>query len=352
MKLACLPGLALFACMAAGAQVNTYTVTPIIDDTQDEFLINPWGMSRPVNPSLREGEWWLSDNGTGFTTLYDASKMGAESLLPLFITNPTASGAGVGSPTGTAYNRGPLPGPGQNNFVFATLDGTISNFNMGEKPAPGGTGCNECHITEATIKVNRSAQGAVYVGLTVAKRPPNNAATYYAANFIGAVEAYDAGTFAPVTLPGTFRDPRIPADYKPFGIQTIGNRIWVTFYNGISGGFVDAFDTSGRLRLRLANGSFSEPWGITKAPADFGQFSNALLVGNTKSGQIGAYNPTTGAFLGFLQDSASGGPIVLPGLWGLGFGNGNVRAGPTNTLYYAAGGADEQHGEFGAITAN
>jgi hypothetical protein len=111
MKLACLPGLALFACMAAGAQVNTYTVTPIIDDTQDEFLINPWGMSRPVNPSLREGEWWLSDNGTGFTTLYDASKMGAESLLPLFITIPTASGAGVGSPTGTAYNRGPLPGP-------------------------------------------------------------------------------------------------------------------------------------------------------------------------------------------------------------------------------------------------
>jgi uncharacterized protein (TIGR03118 family) len=352
MKLSYLPALALVACMTAGAQVNSYTVTPIIDDTLDEFLINPWGLSRPVNPSLREGEWWISDNGTGYTTLYDVSKTGAQSLLPLFITIPTASGTGVGSPTGTAYNRGTSPGPGMNNFAFVTLDGTISNMNMGEQPAPGGTGCNQCHVSSATIKVNHSAQGAVYTGLTVGKRQPGNAATYYAANFNGGVETYDAGTFLPVTLAGTFTDRTVPAGNKPFGIQAIGARIWVTFYDGGSGGFVDAFDTSGRLRLRLENGSFSEPWGVVKAPANFGQFSNALLVGNTKSGKIGAYNATTGAFLGFLQDSATGGPIVLPGLWGIAFGNGNVRAGPTNTLYYAYGGADEQHGVFGGITAN
>ena len=351
MKITCLPGLALFACMTAGAQVNSYTVTTIIDDSQDPFLINPWGMSRPVSPSLPENEWWLSDNGTGFTTLYDASKLGAGSLLPLFITIPTASGTGTGSPTGTAYNRGPLPGPGQHNFAFATLDGTISNFNMGEKPAPGGDRCNECHVNNATIKVNRSAQGAVYVGLTVGRRPPNNAPTYYAANFNGGVEAFDAGTFSPVTLAGNFRDRTIPADYKPFGIQTIGNRIWVTFYNGISGGFVDGFDTSGRLRVRLANGAFSEPWGIARAPADFGMFSNMLLVGNTQSGRIGAYNPTSGAFMGFLQDTA-GDPIELPGLWGLSFGNGHQQSGPINFLYFAAGGADEAHGAFGSITAN
>jgi uncharacterized protein (TIGR03118 family) len=185
----------------------------------------------------------------------------------------------------------------------------------------------------------------------VGKRPPNNAPTYYVANFNGGVEAYDAGTFIPVTLSGTFRDARIPAGNKPFGIQAVGNRIWVTFFNGVSGGFVDSFDTSGRLKLRLATGSFSEQWGITKAPANFGAFSNALLVCNTTSGMIGAYNATTGAFLGFLQDS-SGDAIVLPGLWGLGFGNGNSRAGPTNFLYFAAGGADEQHGVFGSITAN
>jgi hypothetical protein len=83
--------------MTAGAQVNTYTVTPIIDDTEDQFLINPWGMSRPVDPSLPEGEWWLSDNGTGFTTLYDVSKSGPASLLPLVITIPSANGTSVGA---------------------------------------------------------------------------------------------------------------------------------------------------------------------------------------------------------------------------------------------------------------
>jgi uncharacterized protein (TIGR03118 family) len=352
MKIACLPSLALLACMTAGAQVNTYTVTPIIDDTQDQFLINPWGMSRPVDPSLPEGEWWLSDNGTGFTTLYDVSKTGPASLLPLVITIPSANGTSVGTPTGTAYNKGTLPGPGRNNFAFVTLDGTISNFNMGEKPAPGGTACNKCHVSTATVKVNNSSLGAVYTGLTVARRQPGNLATYYAANFNGGVEAYDAGTFARVTLTGTFTDPRVPTGNKPFGIQTIGTRIFVTFFNGVSGGFVDAFDTSGRLRLRLANGSFSEPWGVVQAPANFGQFSNMLLVGNTHSGMIGAYDPTTGAFQGFLQDAATGGPITVPGLWGIAFGNGNSRAGPTNTLYYAYGGADEQHGVFGAITAN
>src|SRR5262245_41096784 len=138
MKTTCFPGLAALLCLTAAAQVNAYTVTPIIDDSQDEFLINPWGMSRPVSPTLAETEWCLSDNGTGFTTLYDASKTGADSLLPLFITIPTASGTGTGMPTGTAYNLGALPGPGRNNFAFATIDGTISNFNMGVKPAPGG----------------------------------------------------------------------------------------------------------------------------------------------------------------------------------------------------------------------
>ena len=43
---------------------------------------------------------------------------------------------------------------------------------------------------------------------------------------------------------------------------------------------------------------------------------------------------------------------VIPGIWGIGFGNGNRKAGPTNTLYYAAGGHDYLTGVFGAITAN
>lgn len=351
IKIACLAGFSLLMCFEASAQTNSYTVTPIIDNTQDEFLINPWGMSRPVKPGLPENQWWLSDNGTGFTTLYDASKTGADSLSPLVISIPTATGTGIGSPTGTVYNGTGGPGPGVHNFTFATLDGTISNFNMGEKPSPGGTGCFECHVSSATIKVNRSSLGASYLGLTVATNATTNTPTYYASNFNGRVEAYDATTFLPVALSGKFSDRRIPRSYKPYGIQAVGTNIWVTFFNEISGGFVDGFDTNGRLTVRLANGSFSEPWGIAQAPANFGFFSNMLLVGNTTSGMIGAYSPTTGTFQGFLQD-ATGSPIVIPGLWGISFGNGSTKSGPTNVLYYATGGADELTGVFGEIKAN
>ena len=351
MKLARLIAVAVLTCLAASAQTNSYTVTPIVDNTQDSFLINPWGLSRPVKPSLAEGEWWVSDNVTGYTTLYYANKKGIQSLAPLVITIPTGFGTGTGSPTGTAYNGTGGPGPGVNNFTFATLDGTVSNWNAGQTPPPGGSGCYECHVNTATVVVNHSSTGASYFGLTVATNATTKAPTYYVTNFNGGVEAYDATTFQPVTLLGTFTDPKIPAGYKPYGIQTIGSRIWVTFFNGISGGYVDAFDSNGRLRFRLATGSFSEPWGVAQAPANFGAFSGMLLVGNTTSGMIAAYNPTTGTFQGFLQDS-SGNPIVLPGLWGISFGNGNKKSGPTNFLYYAAGGGQYLTGVFGVITAN
>ena len=348
-KIAGLLVASLLMCAGANAQVNSYTVTPIVTSAEDPFLINPWGMSRPVDSNLGENQWWVSDNLTGLTTLYSANQSGIDSLSPLVISIPTASGTGIGSPTGTAYNGTAGPGPGVHNFTFASLDGTISNWNAGEKPSPGGTSCNRCHVTSTTIKVDRSAARAVFTGLTVATN--RGAPTYYAANFNGRVEAYDATSFASVRTRGRFSDPTVPRDYKPYGIQAIGDRVWVTFFNEVSGGFVSSFDTNGRLQTRLAQGQFSEPWGVAQAPADFGAFSNSILVSNFESGQIGAYDSTTGAFQGFLQD-ASGNPIVLPGIWGISFGNGHPESGPTNVLYYTAGGADETTGEFGEIAAN
>lgn len=351
MRTACLIGIVLLLGVAAGAQTNSYTVSPIVNNRQDSFLINPWGISRPVKPTLVENEWWTADTVTGVSTLYFADKTGKDSITPLAITIPSASGTTTGMPTGTAYNGNAGPGPGVSNFTFATMDGTISNWNAGETPTNGGTGCTECHVTTATIKVDNSSRAAVYFGLTVAKNATTQAPTYYATNFYGGVEAYDATTFVPVTLPGTFTDPKVPSGYAPYGIQAIGSRIWVTFFNGSTGGYVSAFDTNGNLVRRLVAGKFSEPWGVVQAPPNFGTFSNLLLVGNTTSGRIGAYDPNTGAFRGFLQN-ANGKIIVIPGLWGLAFGNGNVLSGPTNTLYYCAGGSRYETGVFGAITAN
>ena len=82
------------------------------------------------------------------------------------------------------------------------------------------------------------------------------------------------------------------------------------------------------------------------APASFGRFGGDLLVGNFGNGWINVYNPTTGQHLGALRGS-NGQPIVIDGLWGLMFGNGNAAR--TNELIFSAGPSDESHGLLGKI---
>lgn len=319
--------IALFACVAAHAQdtaTNSYTLTSLVSDIPgqatftDSHLVNPWGLSRGASSF-----WWVSDEATGVSTLYN----GAGTPQTLVVTIPTASGTGTGTPTGTVTVG--------SKFVFVTLDGTISQWTSG---------------TNAVIKVNNSASGAVYTGCTTAKN--GTVQEIYVANSAGGVEAYTAA-YAPVTLaPGAFTDPTIPAGYTPYGIQAVGSRIYVTFAAGPgAGGYVDAFSPSGTLLVRLAQGRFNEPWGIASAPTGFGKFQKAVLVGNVGNGRIGAYNPSTGKFLGFLANS-NGQAIAISGLWALYFGAGNANSGPTTSMYFAAGIDNFLHGLFGTITAN
>lgn len=332
---------AMLWCIGANAQSN-YTVSNIVTNVQDSRLVNPWGLSRPSKASLKENEWWTSDQVTGLSTLYYANG----TIVGLQVAIPPAGGTGPGSPTGTAFN------PNNNNFAFATLDGLIVNWDAAVQNS-NNPSCAKCHVTTVTIKVNNSAAGASYQGLTIAKNATSGAQTYYAANANGGVEAYDATSFAPVTLPpGAFHDAKIPKTYSPAGIQAVGSKIYVA-YNAIAGGgtgYVDSYNTNGKLLVRFEQGWFNQPWGIAQAPANFGTFSNMILVGNTGSGWIGAYSPSTGTFQGFLQSGGS--DVTLPGLWGLEFGNGNTESGPTNVLYFNAGGVNQTTGVFGAITAN
>jgi hypothetical protein len=95
-------------------------------------------------------------------------------------------------------------------------------------------------------------------------------------------------------------------------------------------------------------GALNSPWGVAIAPASFGIFGGALLVGNFADiGNINAFNPSTGAFLGTLKDESNN-PIVIDQLWALQFGNGG-SGGDVNTLYFTAGIADEEHGLFGKL---
>jgi uncharacterized protein (TIGR03118 family) len=320
--------IVLVACMGARAQdtvTNSYLQTNLVSDVTgkapktDAHLVNPWGLSRGAST-----DWWVADAGTGVSTVYS----GTGAIETLVVTIPPASGTGPGSPTGTVALG--------SDFVFVTLDGTISEWTGG---------------TTAVIKVNNSSKGAAYTGCTLASN--NSVTTLYVANAAGGVEAYTT-SFKPVTLmPGAFVDSNVPAGYAPYGIQSAGGKIWVTFTAapGAGNGYVDAFDPAGNLLLSLVHGMYmNQPWGIALAPANFGAFGKMLLVGNTGSGEIAAFNPTTGTFEGFLKNSA-GKAITNSGLWAIFFGSGGA-SGPTTTLYFTAGIDNYLKGLFGTITAN
>ncbi|MDA0167441.1 TIGR03118 family protein, partial [Solirubrobacter ginsenosidimutans] len=119
-------------------------------------------------------------------------------------------------------------------------------------------------------------------------------------------------------------------------------------------GIVDAFDTAGRLRARVAQfGHLNAPWGLAQAPASFGRFAGDLLVGNFGDGHVSAYhNRFHGHFTpaGQLR-SSTGGALAIDGLWALEFGQGAANNGPTDTLFFTAGPNDEANGLFGSIRA-
>jgi uncharacterized protein (TIGR03118 family) len=200
---------------------------------------------------------------------------------------------------------------------------------------------------------------AVYKGLATAK--VRGKSYLYATNFrSGRVEAYDS-TFTPVELPGgLFVDPGLPSGYGPFGIAEIKGMLYVTFAKqdatlhddtaGPGHGFVDVFTNTGAFVRRLVSrGALNSPWGLALAPRTFGMFGGDLLVGNFGNGTINVYNPTNGAPLGQLRRH-NGLPIVIDGLWGLMFGNGN--AAKNNELIFSAGPHHESHGLLGKIVVN
>jgi uncharacterized protein (TIGR03118 family) len=205
--------------------------------------------------------------------------------------------------------------------------------------------------------VDRSG-AAVYKGLTTGQ--VNGANMLYAANFFtGAVDVFDA-SFNPVNLGAhAFMDRQLPRRFAPFNVQNINGMIFVAFakqddakHDEVAGrglGFVDVFDTSGALLMRLEPGRwFNAPWGIAWAPAGFGRLSNHILVGNFGSGKIAAFDSANGRFCGMLR-AAHDQPLMIDGLWALSFGN-DAGAGPSTSLYFTAGIDDEAHGLFGTIT--
>jgi uncharacterized protein (TIGR03118 family) len=350
-------GLGLALMFISSAAMAQYKLTNLSSNQvnqalhDDPLLVNGWGLVHaPGSP------WWVSDNNSGWATLYDAQgdlNAGLKVLIPTAGNGPDLPTGlnGPGSPTGTVWNGTSefLVGKGEKAaFLFATLDGTISGWT----PAS--------NFNQATLAVdttaNKNPHPAMYTGLAISN---NKSANFlFAADMAnGKVDVYD-GTFTPVTLAaGAFADASLSADFVPFGIQDINGLVYVTFASasGASGGFVEVFNEDGTpakgVPQPLIHGlPLNQPWGIAMAPSNFGKLSNTLLISNnTNTGTINGFNPVNGNFVRTVKHG-DGRPVTIDQLWGIGFGDGLGKNGTVDQLFFTAGPGNNLAGTFGVIS--
>ncbi len=332
-------------------QINLVGYQPGLAHFTDSNL-NGWGMT-----SLPDGSFCVANTfSTGLATFYDRSGH----VLPRTITVPSSSvptlfGApgSPGHPTGVVYNPTSdfvISANGKSApalLIFDTIDGTISGWNPGVDP------------THAIVIRDTWKDGdpAVYTGLDIGQDSAGNN-VLYATDFLGPNGTPTAprgrvemvgGTF---TTTHTFTDPHVTGfsdgSYGAWSVQVVGDKLYVTFASlkDLGGGVVDVFDTDGGHMVRFADnyagsgpgaGPLQNPWGITQAPANFGAYSNDLLIGNVAgAGNINVFDPATGAYLGQMRQP-NGAPVAITGLWDLEFGDGPPASGKTNQLFFDAG---------------
>ncbi|MBV9927658.1 MAG: TIGR03118 family protein [Acidobacteria bacterium] len=359
-------GGALIPNIAPGSafrQTNLISDVPGLAPILDPLLVNPWGLTvRNASP------FWVANNGTSTTQLIRTATGGGDPVV--LNPNPQTISIPGGLPTGTVGNTTtdfvipppatptPTPTPGPANFLFASITGNITAWNGNSGPA-----------AQTVVAM----PGHVWTGLAIGAATGGN--RLYAADFANNHIDVFTGTFTPTTVTGGFIDATIPAGYAPFNIQNLGGSfpLYVTYAKvgmggrsaaGVGLGFVRRFSTDGVRDLSFAiNGNdgtspdassqLNAPWGLAIAPASFGRYGGALLVGNFGEGNasIHAYNPSTGAPLDGGDNALKnedGQGIEIDELWALQFGNGG-NGGDPNTLYFTAGPGEEEHGLFGKL---
>src|SRR5262245_17384396 len=324
---------------AKAAPSDQYIVRNLVSSTAaiqadrvDANIKNAWGLvSSPTSP------WWPANNGTNTSTIIPATGAVNNTVVQV-----------AGGPTGIVWNGTagafPITG-GQSSFIFNTMSGAISGWRGG---------------TVSEVKV--PAHDAFYMGLALAVTPAGP--QLYAPDFKNnRVEIYNA-QWALVNT-NKFVDPTLPANYGPYGIQTVGNRIFVTYAEhapvglrelpGAGKGVVSAFDLDGNFLSRVATGGvLNAPWGIAKADPNFGLYGGDLLIGNFGDGRINAFHENadgTWTPSGTLR-GRNGQPLAIGGLWAIQFGSGVANNGQRNHLYFTAGPNGETAGLFGRIIPN
>ncbi len=325
-------GLALI--FVSSAAVAQYKLTNLVSNQVgranhvDPQLVNGWGLVyAPGSP------FWVSDQGSGWSTLYNA--VGVKQGLEVAV--PSANGKGTGQPTGIVFN-GSQEFKIQGSpavFLFATLDGTISGWAPSVNP------------NQAIIVVNNANSGATYTGLAITSNASGN--LLFASDLANnKVDVYDAN----FTLVNSFTDATVPAGFAPFNVQDLNGLLYVAFaaQDEGPGGYIDIYSESGTFLKRLTQGGpLNQPWGFAAAPSFFGALSNTLLISNNidHNGTINAFNAVTGEFVGAVKQN--GKPIHIDQLWGIEFGGGAANNGAKNELFFTAGPAGNLAGTFGVI---
>lgn len=317
-------------------QINAVSDLPGIAQILDPLVVNAWGLAlSPTSPV------WVANNGTDSATLYRGGADGTpftKVSLEVTVTN--------GAPTGEVFNDttsfvvGTPPAGGPARFIFDSETGDITGWNPAANP------------TTALVKAH--TEDAIYKSLALlhtATGPYLLAADFHH----GRIDVFD-GNWQPVDVGSAFTDPDLPAGYAPFNVFVSGSSVYVSYAKqdadaedeiaGHNLGFVDKYTDFGQTVQRIASrGNLNAPWGLAIAPASFGKYAGALLVGNFGDGKIGAYTDS-GDFLGFLRDRNND-VISIDGLWAL--LPGTATSGGTDAVWFSAGPDDETHGLVGIL---
>jgi uncharacterized protein (TIGR03118 family) len=340
-------------------QINLVGELPGVAPHTDPNL-DGWGMAATPNGFV------VADAPLGHATFYDAHG----EVVPQVVTVPPAPSqplGPVGIPRGVEYNPTSefvISEDGRSApalVLFGTRDGTISGWN------PAVDSDHAILMVDNSSELPTAYNHAMYSSLHIAQNSKGQTVLYAADRGHNRVDMFD-GQFHFLE---SFTNPNVslqsPGHPGAWQVEDAPNGNLFVLYTVETGAFqpyggiVDIFDTDGHLLTPnhfaangLGAGPLEAPWGITQAPANFGEFSNDILVGNDGGpGYINAFDPTTGAFLGHLTHP-DGTPIAIPGLWYLTFGGGTPQTGLTKQLYFVAGPSLEHslgQGLFGRIIA-
>jgi uncharacterized protein (TIGR03118 family) len=320
---------------------------------QDLHLVNAWGLVFGTNAPV-----WTSNNASNTSSLYkgDGTNVGLLVSLPTSFA-PTGIVWFNAAANATDFVVTESGKSGPSSFIYSGKSGMIAGWN------------STVDLLHA-VTAYTASDNACYTGLAIAS---NGTANFlYATDFAGAkIDVFDTAFTKQSSSAFPFRDPNLPQNYAPYGIQAIGNgangatQIYVTYAKvgsactataGAGLGLVDVFDANGKFLSQVvpAGGLLNEPWGVALSPANFGTLGNALLISNHGDGKINGYDPANGTFLGTLQIST--GAFAQDGLWGISMGN-NGMAGqpavdlhqPANTLFLTAGPSSGASGLYARI---